>query len=159
MHVQTRFLSCVSKWGPPWLQEETGARIASASQSPALRAGQRQAGWSGCWAAGGVESLQELLLGALQGLRPGHQMALPRRSLTEELTPVKGLSRGRAPGGGGGARQGYRAKPFPASPLGRPQGQNHLQISKLFKGSPLVKLFFHHKSPVYSLQSRYNRET
>ena len=107
MQVQTRFLSCVSNWGPPWLQEQTGARAASAPQSPLLHAGQRQAGRSDCWAVGGLESLQGLLLlGALQGLHPGHQMALPRWSLREELTPVKGSSQGRALGGGGGARQG-----------------------------------------------------
>lgn len=108
MQVQTRFLSCVSNWGPQWLQEQTGARAASAPQSPPLRAGQRQAGWSGCWTVGGVELLLGglLLLGALQGLHPGYQMALPRWSLREELTPVKGSSQGRAPGGGGDARQG-----------------------------------------------------
>ena len=113
MQVQTHFLSWVSIWGPQWLQEQTGARAASAPQSPPRRAGQRryntqrQAGWSGCWTVGGVESLQGLLLlGALQGLHPGYQMALPRWSLREELTPVKGSSQGRAPGDGGDARQG-----------------------------------------------------
>lgn len=65
-------------------------------------------GWVvGLLGAGGVESLQGLLLlGALQGLHPGCQMALPRPSLREDLTPVKGSSQHRASGGGGGARQG-----------------------------------------------------
>ena len=69
MQVQTCFLSCVSNWGPPWFPEaeQTRARAASTPQSPPLRAGWHQAGWSGCWAAGGVESLWGLLLlGALR---------------------------------------------------------------------------------------------